>query len=143
MVSLEGFAEESKLIFGGEESSPRKRAIHLESGLRVVQLLDLGSFETSTEERGPEESSTLNASETRAHGVSSLPSHQTAQETLPKGESEYDDVSDISDEGTPERDLPGKVFENLKLMLKCDIIFFTVERGHSIDFCYCSQSRRY
>lgn len=143
MVSLEGFAEESKLIFGGEKSSPRKRAIHLESGLRVVQLLDLGSFETSTEEGGPEESSTLNANETRVHGVSSLPSHQTAQETLPKGESEYDDVSDISDEGTPERDLPGKVFENLKLMLKCDIIFFTVERGHSIDFCYCSQSRRY
>lgn len=143
MVSLKGFAEESKLIFGGEKSSPRKRAIHLESGLRVVQLLDLGSFETSTEEGGPEESSTLNANETRVHGVSSLPSHQTAQETLPKGESEYDDVSDISDEGTPERDLPGKVFENLKLMLKCDIIFFTVERGHSIDFCYCSQSRRY
>lgn len=143
MVSLKGFAEESKLIFSGEESSSRKRAIHLESGLRVVQLLDLGSFETSTEEGGPEESSTLNANETRVHGVSSLPSHQTAQETLPKGESEYDDVSDISDEGTPERDLPGKVFENLKLMLKCDIIFFTVERGHLIDFCYCSQSRRY
>lgn len=54
-----------------------------------------------------------------------------------KGESEYDDVSDIFDEGILERDFFGKVFENLKLMLKCDIIFFIVERGYVIDFCYC------
>ena len=102
------------LLFSGEESSPSKRAVHLENGLRVVQLLDLGSCEKD-KERVTEESSTLNADEelkddqNQGQVVANQPSLKKEDETLPKGDSEWEDISDISDEGTPERDLPGMV----------------------------------
>ena len=104
------------LLFSGEESSPSKKAIHLENGLRVVQLLDLGSYEKdSDKERVTEESSTLNADEelkddeNQGQVLTNQPSLKKEDETLPKGDSEWEDISDISDEGTPERDLPGMV----------------------------------
>ena len=101
------------MLFSGEESTASEQAAHLESGLRVVQLLELGGTEDNSEkERGITESSTLVSNEKHQDGQaqgkipSLLPLHKKQQETLPM-DSEFEDISDVSDEGTPERDLPG------------------------------------
>lgn len=101
------------MLFSGEESTASEQAVHLDSGLRVVQLLELGGIKDNKEkDRGINESSSLVSNEKHEDGEaqseipSLLPLHKKPQETLPM-DSEFEDISDVSDEGTPERDLPG------------------------------------
>ena len=84
----------------------------MDSGLRVVQLLELDTMHDKDRVRACKDSATLVSSAEHEDGLpqeerpSHLPSHQKQQETLPR-DSEFEDISDVSDEGTPERDLPG------------------------------------
>ena len=90
--------------------------------MRVVQVLDLAENENQTE-KGKEVKglSTIGTSKEQAHdnteglcvgNLSEEPSRdesrQTCHENSPKS-SRWEDVSEDSDEGTPERDLPGTV----------------------------------
>lgn len=84
----------------------------MDSGLRVVQLLELDRIHDQ-DERAREESATLVSNVEHEDGLpqeqlpSHLPSHEKQQGMLHR-DSEFEDISDVSDEGTPERDLPGK-----------------------------------
>ena len=108
----QGIAEEEQLLFSGEESTVSEQAVHLDSGLRVVQLLELDGIHDNDKEGTCKESATLVSNVEDEDGQpqeelsSQLPSHEKQQEMLPR-DSEFEDISDISDEGTPERDLPG------------------------------------
>ncbi|XP_078369524.1 uncharacterized protein LOC144653411 isoform X2 [Oculina patagonica] len=109
----EGVTEEEKMLFSGEESTASEQAGHLDTGLRVVQLLELGGIKDNKEKDiGIKESSTFVSNEEHNDGQaqgeipSLVPLYKKPQETLPM-DSEFEDISDVSDEGTPERDLPG------------------------------------
>ncbi len=109
----QGVTEEEKMLFSGEESTASEQAGHLDTGLRVVQLLELGGIKDNKEKDiGIKESSTFVSNEEHNDGQaqgeipSLVPLHKKPQETLPM-DSEFEDISDVSDEGTPERDLPG------------------------------------
>ena len=109
----QGVTEEERMLFSGEESTASEQAVHLDSGLRVVQLLELGGVQGSKEkDKGVKESSALVSDEKHQDGhtqggmPSILPLHKKRQEPGPM-DSEFEDISDVSDEGTPERDLPG------------------------------------
>ena len=97
----------------GEESTAGEQAVQLDCGLRVVQLLELDRIHDHDKERVCEEATTLVFNAEHEDGQpleelpSQLPSHKKQQEMLPM-DSEFEDISDVSDEGTPERDLPGK-----------------------------------
>ena len=88
--------EEEKLLFSGEESTASEPAVHIDSGLRIVQLLELGGIQDSKEK-----DKSIQGEMPRL-----LPLQKKQQEGLPM-DSEFEDISDVSDEGTPERDLPG------------------------------------
>lgn len=97
------------MIFSGEESTASEQAIQLDNGLRLVQLLDLGGSQNDKEKDADiEESSNIVSNLKHEHGQvqGHLPLHKKRRETLPK-ESAWEDISDESDDGTPERDLPG------------------------------------
>ena len=117
----QGIAEEEKLLFSGEESTAGEQDVHLDSGLRVVQLLELDRI-YDQDERAWEESATLVSNVEHEDGQpqgelpSHLPSHEKQQEMLHR-DSEFEDISDVSDEGTPERDLPGKLTLNISFGL--------------------------
>lgn len=88
--------------------------------MRIVQVLDLAENENQTEKgKEVEGGSTIGTSKEQAHDntegyclgkLSEEPSRdesrQTCHESSPKS-SRWEDVSEDSDEGTPERDLPG------------------------------------
>ena len=101
------------MLFSGEESTAGEQAVHLDSGLRVVQLLELDRIHDKDKEGDCEESAALGSNVEHENGQpqeelpSQLPSHEKQQEMLPR-DSEFEDISDVSDGGTPERDLPGK-----------------------------------
>ena len=109
----QGIAEEEKLLFSGEESVAGDQAVHLDSGLRVVQLLELDGIHDNDKEIDYEEYATLGSNvehedeQPQEELPSQLPSCEKQLEILPR-DSEFEDISDVSDEGTPERDLPGK-----------------------------------
>ena len=121
----EGVRNEEKLLFSGEESATSEQSTHLESGLRIVQLLDLGGSESEKEkDQSVTESSMLVSSEQGGADKiqEELPgelaeefrrngSHKKKHTSSSKN-SRWDDISDNSDEGTPERDLPGTILFN-------------------------------
>lgn len=127
---IQGAVKEEKLLFSGEESTTSEHGIHLESGLRVVQVLDLGESE-SDKERSIRASSTVESSKTGNDGKTQgehlgklskdsrrRGSHKKhSRESSPKNIG-WEDISDASDEGTPERDLPGKWPSTLSLSHK-------------------------
>lgn len=115
----EGVSNEEKLIFSGEDSSASEPGVHLGSGLHVVQVLDLVSSESDKEKEKIAPDSSVPSKEPVGDGKSNSnslselmvqsnkdKSHQNHPENLPKS-SEWESISDASDEGTPERDLPG------------------------------------
>ena len=118
---LKGVAKEERLLFSGEESTTSEHGVHLGSGLRVVQVLDLGESENEKEKDKliPESSSVVSEvkaedGSTEGKWVGELPkdskrdaSHPKCLESSRRKSSEWEDISDASDEGTPERDLPG------------------------------------
>jgi len=109
----QGITEEEKLLFSGEESTAGEQAVHLESGLRIVQLLELDGIHDKDKGIDSEEFATLGSyveheyRQPQEELPSQLPSDEKQIEMLPR-DSEFEDISDVSDEGTPERDLPGK-----------------------------------
>lgn len=118
---FKGVAKEERLLFSGEERTTSEHGVHLGSGLRVVQVLDLGESESEKEKDKliPESSSLvleLNAEDGSTEGkcVDELPkdskrdaSHRKCLESSRRKSGEWEDISDASDEGTPEKDLPG------------------------------------
>ena len=115
-------AKEEKLLFSGEESATSEQTTHLESGLRIVQLLDLGGSESEKEkETSGGRSSSLAPSEQGGAGTQGEISAESSEESRKNSGSHlkrvtgfskktrWDNVSNISDDGTSERDLPGTV----------------------------------
>jgi len=116
-------AKEEKLLFRGEESASSEQTTHLESGLRVVQLLDLGGSESEKEkETSGGKSSSLEPSEQGGAGTHEEISAESSKESRKNNGSlilqhvtdlfkktRWDNVSNTSDDDTPERDLPGTV----------------------------------
>lgn len=102
---IQGIAKEEKLLFSGEESATSEQTTHLESGLRIVQLLDLGGSESEQGGAGTQgEISAESSEESRKNNGSHL-----KRVTGFSKKSRWDNVSNISDDGTPERDLRGTV----------------------------------
>lgn len=139
---IQDVSKEEKLLFSGEESATSEQGPLLESGLRVVQVLDLGESGSEKErEKIVKESSMVEADkngkigkaqeeclgqlseESRRHR-----SHQKRRESLPRN-STWEDISDESDEGAPERDLPGMLPFLLYLLHTSDI---TTEHLHTL-----------
>ena len=115
-------AKEEKLLFSGEESASNEQTTHLESGLRIVQLLDLGGSESEKEkDTSGGRSSSLAPSEQGGAGTQEEISAESSEESKKNNGSlvprvtglsrktRWDNVSNTSDGDTPERDLPGIV----------------------------------
>lgn len=115
-------AKEEKLLFSGEESASSEQTTHLESGLRIVQLLDLGGSESEKEkDTSGGRSSSLAPTEQGGAGTQEEISAESSEESKKNNGSlvprvtglsrktRWDNVSNTSDGDTPERDLPGIV----------------------------------
>lgn len=139
---IQDVSKEEKLLFSGEESATSEQGPLLESGLRVVQVLDLGESGSEKErEKIVKESSMVEADKNGKIGKAQEErlgqlseesrrdrSHQKRRESLPRN-STWEDISDESDEGTPERDLPGMLPFLLYLLHNSDI---TTEHLHTL-----------
>lgn len=139
---IQDVSKEEKLLFSGEESATSEQGPLLESGLRVVQVLDLGESGSEKErEKIVKESSMVEADKNGKIGKAQEErlgqlseesrrdrSHQKRRESLPRN-STWEDISDESDEGTPERDLPGMLPFLLYLLHTSDI---TTEHLHTL-----------
>lgn len=115
-------AKEEKLLFSGEESASSEQTTHLESGLRIVQLLDLGGSESEKEkDTSGGRSSSLAPTEQGGAGTQEEISAESSEESKKNNGSlvsrvtglsrktRWDNVSNTSDGDTPERDPPGIV----------------------------------
>ncbi|XP_029195174.2 LOW QUALITY PROTEIN: uncharacterized protein LOC114960864 [Acropora millepora] len=106
--------DEDIQLFSGEDSSTSDQGIYLGTGLHVVQVLDEVGSESEKDEKLVEGSSRLlkkPSDDGRNNNISGEEVKQS-EKFQTDGGCKYN--SDSSDEGTPERDLPGSFeFKNL------------------------------
>ena len=107
LFNLDGVDEDIQL-FSGEDSSTSDQGIYLGTGLHVVQVLDEVGSESEKDEKLVEGSSPLLkklSDDGRNNNISGEEVRQS-EKFQTDGGCKYN--SDSSDEGTPERDLPGR-----------------------------------
>lgn len=100
--------DEDIQLFSGEDSSTSDQGIYLGTGLHVVQVLDEVGSESEKDEKLVEGSSPLlkKASDDGKNNNISGEEAKQSEKLQTNGGCKYN--GDSSDEGTPERDLPGR-----------------------------------
>lgn len=100
--------DEDIQLFGGEDSSASDQGIYLGSGLHVVEVLDQVGSESEKDDKLVVDSTPLLKKPLDDGKNNNFSGEEVEQSERFLSNGGCEDKGDSSDEGTPERDLPGR-----------------------------------